>query len=119
MQTLRHLVFAMDKWFTAPILGGRFHPFGMPNTGSIDFPWPDVDREAAPSLSEVLAARADQATRLGDYLATVTADDLTRSVDVFENGPHRVRDCISTVFEEEFWHNRYAERDLAKLESGR
>jgi hypothetical protein len=36
---------------------------------------------------------------------------------VFENGPHRVRDCISTVFEEEFWHNRYAERDLARLES--
>lgn len=119
VQTLRHLVFAMDKWFTAPILGGRFYPFGMPNTGSIDFPWPNVDGEAAPSLSEVLAARADQATRLGDYLASVTADDLTRSVDVLENGPHRVRDCISTVFEEEFWHNRYAERDLAKLKSGR
>ena len=119
VQTLRHLVFAMDKWFTAPILGEGFHPFGLTNSGSTDFPWPDLDREAAPSLSDVLAARADQAVRLGDYLAAVTADDLTRSVDVLENGPHRIRDCISTVFEEEFWHNRYAERDLAKLESGR
>jgi hypothetical protein len=119
VQSLRHLVFAMDKWFTAPILGGRFYPLGMPNTGSIDFPWPDLDRDATPSLTEVLAARAGQANLLGDYLAAVTTDDLTRSVDVRENGPHRVRDCIATVFEEEFWHNRYADRDLAKLETGR
>ena len=119
VQTLRHLVFAMDKWFTAPILGRRFHPFGLPDSGSIDFPWPDLDRGATPSLSEVLKARADQAIRLGDYLAAVTTDDLTRSVDVLENSPHLARDCISTVFEEEFWHNRYAERDLAKLETSK
>jgi hypothetical protein len=25
--------------------------------------------------------------------------------------------CIYTVFEEEFWHNRYAQRDLARLEA--
>ena len=70
-------------------------------------------------MSEVLAARADQAISLGDYLGAVTTDDLTRSVDVLENGPHLARDCISTVFEEEFWHHRYAERDLAKLETSR
>src|SRR5215471_15072518 len=34
VQTLRHLVFAMDKWFTEPILGEGFEPFGLPNTGS-------------------------------------------------------------------------------------
>ncbi len=119
VQTLRHLVFAMDKWFTAPILGGQFRSDGLIDSGSVDFPWPDVDREAAPSLAEVLEARNDQATQLGDYLAAITADDLTRSVDVLENGPHLVRDCISTVFEEEFWHNRYAERDLGKLEASR
>jgi len=53
------------------------------------------------------------------YLAAVTADELTRSVDVLENGPHLARDCITTVFEEEFWHHRHAERDLAKLETSR
>ncbi len=119
VQTLRHLVFAMDKWFTAPILGRGFHPFGLPDSSSNDLPVPDLDREAAPSLSEVLAARADQAIRLGDYLEAVTTDDLARTVEVVENGPHLARDCISTVFEEEFWHNRYAERDLAKLEPSR
>jgi hypothetical protein len=118
VQTLRHLVFAMDKWVTAPILGERFHPFGLPNSGSIEFPWPDLERDAAPSLADVLTARADQATRLGDYLAAITNEDLTRTVDVLENGPHLVRDCISTVFEEEFWHHRYADRDLTKLETG-
>jgi hypothetical protein len=117
VETLRHLVMAMDKWFSAPILGRPFHPLGLPNKGSIDFPWPDLDRDAAPSLSEVLAAREDQANRLGDYLAAATADDLGRTVEVLENGPHLVRDCISTVFEEEFWHHRYAVRDLTKLES--
>ena len=45
VQTLRHLVFAMDKWFTAPILGGPFHPIGLPNSGSVDFPWPGLDGE--------------------------------------------------------------------------
>ena len=61
VQTLRHLVFAMDKWFTAPILGGRFHPIGLPNSGSVDFPWPDLDDGLTPSMSEALAARADRA----------------------------------------------------------
>ena len=119
VQTLRHLVLATDKWFTSPILGGPFHPIGLPNTGSNDFPWPDLDREAAPSLPEVLAVRADRAARLGDYLAAMTADDLTRTVDVLENGPHLVRECISTVLEEEFWHLRYADRDLTALEANR
>jgi hypothetical protein len=117
VQTLRHLVFAMDKWFIAPILGGGFHSFGLIDSGSTDFPWPDVDRDAVPSLPEVLEVRADQADKLADYLAAVSADDLKRSVDVLENGPRAIRECISTVFEEEFWHHRYAVRDLAILEA--
>jgi hypothetical protein len=100
-----------------PILGGRFSPFGLPNTGSIDFPWPDLDPDAAPALADVLAVRSEQGVRLDDYLTALTADDLGRTVDVLENGPHLVRDCIATVFEEEFWHHRYADRDLSALES--
>ncbi|HEX2460214.1 MAG TPA: hypothetical protein VHJ58_08710 [Vicinamibacterales bacterium] len=63
VQTLRHLVFAMDKWFTAPILGAGFHPIGLPNSGSVDFPWPGLDDNLRPSVSEALAVRADRATR--------------------------------------------------------
>lgn len=117
VQTLRHLVFAMDKWFTAPILGQPFRSFGLPNSGSIDVPWPDLDRGADPDLDDVLAARAEQAERLSGFLDAVTDDDLDHTVDVLENGPHSVRQCIATVLEEEFWHLRYAERDLAQLEA--
>jgi DinB superfamily/Pentapeptide repeats (8 copies) len=115
VQTLRHLVFAMDKWFTAPILGESFHPIGLPNSGSVDFPWPGLDYSLTPSLADALGVRADRATRLRDYLASVSTTDFTRPIDVLENGAHPLQECIYTVFEEEFWHNRYARRDLAEL----
>jgi hypothetical protein len=117
VQTLRHLVMAMDKWFTAPILGERFHPIGLPNRGSVDFPWPDLDYDLKPSVSEALAVRADRAARFRAYLTSVAATDFTRPVEVLENGTNPVQECIYTVFEEEFWHNRYAQRDLAQLEA--
>jgi hypothetical protein len=115
VQTLRHLVFAIDKWFMAPILGESFHPIGLPNRGSVDFPWPGLDYDLTPSVAEALAIRAHRATRLRDYLATVPATDFTRSIDVLENGESPLEECIYTVFEEEFWHNRYAQRDLEQL----
>lgn len=117
VETLRHLVFAIDKWFTAPFGGGDFHPIGLPNRGSIEFPWPGLDLAASVSVAEALAAFADRSTRLRDFLASVTDEDLTRSIDILENGPNPMSDCIGTVFEEAFWHNRYALRDLATLES--
>jgi hypothetical protein len=118
VQTLRHLVFAMDKWVTVPVLGGNFQAIGLPNTGSIDEPWPGVDREATPSAHDALQVRAGQASRLRDFLGSMLrADDLSRPVEVLENGPNPVQECLYTVFEEEFWHHRYAVRDLAHLEA--
>jgi hypothetical protein len=115
VQTVRHLVFAMDKWFTAPILQQGFHPIGLPNTGSVDFPWPDLEYDLAPSVSEALAVRAGRVTRFRDYLAAVTTTDFARPIEVLENGANPLHECLFTVLEEEFWHNRYARRDLAQL----
>ena len=117
VQTLRHFVFAMDKWFTAPILGVGFDSIGMPNSGSVDFPWPGLDYDLTPSFSEALAVRADRAIRFRDYLGSVATTDFSRPVDVLENGAHPLQECLFTVFEEEFWHHRYAQRDLAQLEA--
>jgi uncharacterized damage-inducible protein DinB len=117
VQTLRHLVMAIDKWFTVPIGGGTFDPIGLPNTGSIGFPWPGLDYTLTPSVPEALAVRADRSTRFRDYLTTVAAADFTRPIDILENGTTPLLECIYTVFEEEFWHNRYALRDLAQLEA--
>ena len=51
VQTLRHLIFAIDKWFTAPILAEPFHPIGLPNSGSIDYPWPGLDYALTPTAA--------------------------------------------------------------------
>jgi hypothetical protein len=113
VETLRHLVFAMDKWFTVPIIGAAFHPFGLPNTGSLDLPWPGLDYDLRPTLAEALAVRADRSMRLRGFLESVQEADFARPIDVLENGVNPLRECLCTVFEEEFWHNRYARRDLS------
>ena len=115
VQTVRHLVMAIDKWLTAPILGRDFHPIGLPNTGSLDFPFPGIDLDQRPTLDEALAVHAERAALVRDYVATVTPEDLDRQVEVHENGTNPVRECLFTVFEETFWHVRYARRDLALL----
>jgi hypothetical protein len=115
VQTLRHLVFAMDKWFTGPVLGEPFDPMGLPNSGSVDFPWPDLDPGASPTLAEVLAVRAARVARFAEFLTTTATSDLARPIDVLENGANPLEECLDTVFEEEFWHNRYARRDLELL----
>jgi hypothetical protein len=116
VQTLRHLVFATDKWFTAPILGREFDPIGLPNTGSLDFPWPGIDRESDPSFAETLAVRRDRAERLVTYLAELEPGDLTQTRQVLENGNASVQACLHVVFEEEAAHHGYATRDLDALE---
>ena len=115
VHTLRHLVFATDKWFTAPILGQAFDAIGMPNSGSASLAWPGIDRDATPTASAVAEVRRGRMASFGAFLAAVSAAELQRQVDVAENGPHSILDCVHTVFEEEFWHNRYARRDLLLL----
>ena len=103
VETLRHLVFAMDKWFTAPVLGDGFHPIGLPNTGSADFAWPGLDPGADPTLDAVLAVRAqrDKAARLPRSRHRCRARARGRRarerVDAGEGVPvHRVRGGVRT-----------------------
>jgi hypothetical protein len=117
VDTLRHLVFAIDKWFTVPILGEtEFHQFGLPNSGSAALDWPGLDRSASPSLDDVIAVRGRRSESFREFLATLAAEDLNRQVDVPEHGMVEIRECVYTVFEEEFQHDRYATRDLAVIE---
>jgi hypothetical protein len=116
VRTLRHLVFAMDKWFAADPRRRRLPPDRPAELRVADFGWPGLDRGADPTFDEVLAVRADRADRLREYLERVTPADLAREVDVLENGTTPVDECLFTVFEEEFEHNRYAVRDLALID---
>jgi hypothetical protein len=117
VQSVRHVVFAIDKWFLAPVLGEPFAPMGLPNTGSLDFPWPGLRYELRPTIDEALAALADRMQRLTAFVDALTdADDLDRPYEILENGPgHALHDCIGVCMEEAFWHLRYARRDLATL----
>ena len=116
LQTLRHLVFAIDKWFFVPILGAAtFESIGLPNTGSIHSPWPGLDLEADPTLDEVLAVRAEQHRRFAETLAGLTPAHLEGEIDVPENGTMPRSEGYSVPLEEGFQHLRYARRDLAQL----
>lgn len=115
VETLRHLVFAFDKWFTVPLAGGGFHPIGIPNSGSADFPWPGIEPDADPTFDEVLSVRRDRSALVDEALAGLVDADLSREVEVLENGTVTVLDCWHTVLEEAFEHRRYALRDLDRL----
>ncbi|MCU1394964.1 MAG: DinB family protein [Ilumatobacteraceae bacterium] len=116
VQTQQHLVFGVDKWFSAPLLGqADFHAIGLPNTGSRDFGWRGLDLDARPSLDEVLAVRQEQSAQLRAFVDGLSADDFTREVEVLENGTVPLIECLHTVFEESFEHHRYAVRDLDRL----
>ncbi len=117
VETQQHLVFGVDKWFTAPLLGeATFHAIGLPNTGSRDFGWRGLDLDARPSLDQVLAVRNEQSAQLRAFVDGLSVDEFTREADVLENGTVPLIECLYTVFEESFEHHRYALRDLRKAE---
>lgn len=120
IQTLRHLVFAHDRWLTGPMFGDPapyFHPFGQPHDSAEEGPADGLDPEARPTLDEVLAVRQKQRGRLTDFLEGAVDADLSRTLASPNGGDTTVLQCIQVVLEEEWWHHRYAARDLAILET--
>ena len=118
VQTLRHLIFAIDKWVTVPILGGEFDPMGLPNTGSLDFPFPGLDLAADPSFADTLAVRRDRAAALRASISPGSNRPTSpRSVRSSRTARRRCKACLHTVFEEEIAHLGYATRDLDALEA--
>jgi hypothetical protein len=120
LETLRHLVFAVDRWITGPVLGEVpwFHPLGVAYDGASEEELAGLDHEAHPSLDEVLAVRADRTARVTAVLAAATDEDLARVVDSPNGGSVTVLQCVGVVLREEWQHDQYASRDLAVLEAG-
>ena len=120
VQTLRHLVMATDTWLGRAILAREkpYHPAGLADDSSSNA-YDDSEFSAkAPTLSEVLEARADRQAMVRDYLAGLTPDTLAKP----RRNPHdpafpeTVRSCLLTILEEEWEHLRYAVRDLDALD---
>ena len=80
-------------------------------------PW---DRDARPSLDEVLALRADRQATVRRVFADLTDERLDEMTEPVEGPAGRrpdfpVRECLTVVLSEEWEHRRYAERDLDAL----
>jgi hypothetical protein len=127
VQTLRHLVFAHDSWVRRVMQGDAspWHPLDLPFDGMADQPGVvPRDRDARPSLDEVLALRADGAATMRRVLDDLSETSLGASTEpVTAPGwppPDRypVREILLLLLNEEWWHRRFAERDLDALESG-
>jgi hypothetical protein len=118
LETLRHLVFATDRWITGPVLGEArpFHPLGMPNPPLDEVPDGMFTLDARPSFDEVMAVRRDRMDRVAGYVAGVDATELERKVPSPNGGAIAVLSCLHVVFREEWEHDRYADRDLGVLE---
>jgi hypothetical protein len=125
-QTVRHLIFATDAWLGAVQGSARpFHPWGEPFTDLPEFieqPVTElgIDPDATPSYAEVLAVRAERVARVRDFLAGVDADRLAEEVEgpLWEGGERlSVLRCLRVILNEECEHLRFAERDLAVIET--
>jgi hypothetical protein len=123
IETLRHLLFATDAWVGRVVLGdpSPWHPLDLPFDElrhREGIPW---DRDARPSLPEVLALRNDRMSAVALVIRDLTDDQLAASTDpVPEPGwpPSQsfpVREALMTIINEEWWHRQFAERDLARL----
>ena len=84
-----------------------------------EVPW---DREARPSLDEVLELRRDRQATVRRVLEQLTDEQLAGDTEPVA-GPswppadrYPVAEVLGTILNEESWHRQYAERDLALLE---
>ncbi len=122
IQTLRHLSFASAAWVGRMILGNPspWHPLDLPwdeAPGWDGIPW---DREARPSLDEVLTVRRERQAMVGAVMASLTDEQLASEVTRTEPGWPQIetfpfKECLRIVLNEEWEHRLYAERDLTAL----
>ena len=113
-QTLRHLVFATDKWLPGGALqsGQEAHPLGLNHAA--------VDVGPPPPYENVLVVRADRQTQVRDFLKAATPESLEQerpSPDPTQT--ETARQCVQVILEEEWEHLRFATRDLDALQARR
>jgi hypothetical protein len=133
VETLRHLVFATDAWIRRLALGqdDPFHALAkaFPHDDgcwSVDgtAPWATagIDLDADPSLDEVLVARAENFALIRRTLderdeAWLQSTPAPPQTPGYPPGTEErsVLRCFRSNVNEEWWHHRFACRDLAVL----
>jgi hypothetical protein len=91
----------------------HFHPFGMAPSFITDVTSFGIEVDVDPSFADVVVAREDRMAIVRDLVAATTDAELARRC-----GEHTVLACLCTVFDEEWHHNWFANRDLDRLTAG-
>jgi DinB superfamily/Pentapeptide repeats (8 copies) len=112
LETLRHLIFVTDGWISRTVLGRSRHfcSFGVLPTFITDASPFGIDPTANPSVGEVVAVREDRMAVVRTLVTGMTDARLHE-----QRGEHTVLRCLLTLFDEEWHHNWYANRDLDTL----
>ena len=71
-----------------------------------------IDPAADPSFAEVVAAREDRRDIIRGLMSEMNDERLRERC-----GEHTVNRCLCTLFDEEWHHNWFANRDLDVLEA--
>ena len=124
-ETLRHLIFATDKWAIRTILDEPV-PYcrsGLPGSYSAaDAAALGIDLDVCPSLPEVMEVRENRMALVRGILDELTDTGLERvcprpPAPGYPEEPISVGRCLRVIMREECEHRRYAVRDLAVLEA--
>ena len=127
IETLRHLAFATDCWVRRALQGdpAPWDPLDLPWDEMPDTPGVPRDREARPSLDEVLELRRDRMATVRTVIDGLTEESLAAHTEPVE-GPgwpppesFPVREVLLVVLNEEWHHRKFAERDLDAVEARR
>ncbi len=125
LQTLRHLAFATESWVGRCIVGdpSPWHPLSLPWDQMRPRRGVPHDRDARPSLDQVLALRLEAMAVMRRVVDGLTGEQLDARTEPLvgpgwpdEGETFPVRECLLIVLNEEWWHRMFAERDLAVLE---
>ena len=124
IETVRHLLFVHDAWLRRAVLGevAPYDALDLPHDDMPELDGVPNDPDARPSLDHVLELRAERLAIARQFFAELTDEQLAGETTVTgpgypEAGTYAVPRCLRAVLDEEWWHRRFAERDLSLLEA--
>lgn len=126
VETVRHLVFAIDAWIGRALLGRHdpFDPMALPPTFlPQSAPGMSCDPNASPSFEDALRVWKEREAMIREIVATLTPEELVRPIVTEGDGyppPGHETQVIGPlwiVIEEMWWHNFFMNRDMDVIEA--
>jgi hypothetical protein len=126
VETIRHLVFAVDAWILRAVLGrdDPFDPIGLPFSEMDPNIRVSCDPDARPTFEEAVTVWKDRERTIREVVDALTPEELDRPIVVSGEGypaaglETQVIGPLWTILEEAWWHNRFMNRDMDTIEAG-